>query len=99
MRELKEANGNRPLKPLVRKSISEALMRIGIGHIPKELPNNQDQLVRLYKLGTSVAELIESVVTPSEDNDRKVRDRISLKGPIIIFTANLDAKLIERHRR
>lgn len=45
---------------------------MGLGHVPQELPNFQHEQVRLYKRGTPVGELIETVLAPGESNDKKL---------------------------
>ncbi|MDQ3507744.1 MAG: hypothetical protein M3494_06990 [Actinomycetota bacterium] len=49
---------------------------MGLGHVPQELPLFQHEQVRLYKRGTQVGDLIETVLAPGELNDKKLIDQI-----------------------
>ena len=57
----------------VRTQISKRLQGVGLGHFPEPLPLYQDELVRIYKLGSPVAELIQAVLQPSPDHDDRIR--------------------------
>ena len=57
----------------VRSAISRALASHGIGHLPAELPPNQDDEVRLYLLGTPIADVVSAVLTPSKRGDAMLR--------------------------
>ena len=46
---------------------------IGLGHVPVALPQYQENNVRLYKLGTPVADIIQAVIVPAPENDEKLR--------------------------
>jgi len=74
MINLRDATGKDKLGVHVRAEISNTLAGMGLGHIPQELPSSQDNSVRLYKRGTPVGELIEKVLSPGEDNDRKLKE-------------------------
>lgn len=75
MTELKDAAGKDKLGVNVRAEISKILAGMGLGHIPQELPSYQHESVRLYKRGTPVGELIEMVMSPGEQNDRKLKEK------------------------
>lgn len=71
LRELQDAGR---LGPHVVKGISDELARKGMGHFPhEELPTSQYEVVRVYQLGTAVADIVEAVLDPSEKNDEKLR--------------------------
>lgn len=74
MIELRDALGKDKLGVHVRAAISNKLAGMGLGHIPIDLPGSQDELVRLYKRGTPLGELIEIVLAPGETNDRKLKE-------------------------
>lgn len=76
MNELKEAAGRDRLGVHVRSEISRTLSGMGLAHIPKNLPTNQHDLVRLYKRGTPAGDLIEIVISPNETNDLKLRTQL-----------------------
>ena len=73
MGTLKKIDGAGRLGVHVRNSISRTLQSHGLAHLPRELPPNQDDDVRLYLLGTPIADLIEAVLTPSDRGDETLR--------------------------
>lgn len=72
MQVLRDAHGAGRTGPHVLAAISSALAGIGLGHVPVELPSYQYEQVRLYKKGTSVGDLIDTVLAPGEQNDKKL---------------------------
>lgn len=72
MESLRDAHGAAKLGVHVRKEISSTLAGMGLGHIPQELPNYQHELVRVYKNGTVIGDLIATVLTPGEQNDTEL---------------------------
>lgn len=72
MEQLRDAHGTAKLGVNVRAQISSALAGMGLGHIPQELPSYQHELVRIYKNGTPIGELITTVLTPGQQNDNKL---------------------------
>lgn len=77
MNELRDAAGKEKLGVNVRAEISKTLAGFGLGHIPKELPSYQHESVRLYKRGTYVGDFIETVLSPGEQNDRRIREQLN----------------------
>jgi hypothetical protein len=73
MGRLRDAHGAGRLGDHVRVDISKALAGIGLGHVPVALPQYQENNVRVYKLGTPVADVIQAVVVPAPENDEKLR--------------------------
>lgn len=73
---LREAAGKDKLGVNVVKEISKTLAGMGLGHVPQELPLSQSESVRLYKRGTSIGDLIEMVLFPSESNDRMLKEQL-----------------------
>ncbi|MFA5786486.1 MAG: hypothetical protein WDA71_05810 [Actinomycetota bacterium] len=71
---LRDAYGAGKLGVHVRRSISEALAGAGLAHLPGDLPAYQDDMVRVYKLGTPVAEIIDAVLRSSESGDARLRE-------------------------
>ncbi len=53
---------------------------MGLGHIPVVLPSYQDESVRVYKKGTPIGEFIDTVLTPSRQNDNKLSERFGGGG-------------------
>ncbi|WP_405796171.1 hypothetical protein [Streptomyces sp. NBC_01506] len=53
----------------MRDVITRSLESHGLGHIPGELPGNQDDEVRLYVVGSPLAGTVEAVPNPSCKGD------------------------------
>ncbi|WP_395793836.1 hypothetical protein [Aquimonas sp.] len=81
METLRDAHGAQKLGVNVRSAISQELAGIGLGHVPVELPTYQHEPVRLFKRGTPVGQLIESVLDPGEQNDKLLTERFASAGP------------------
>ena len=81
METLRNAHGAGKLGVNVRGEISQTLAGMGLGHVPQELPSYQHEQVRLYKRGTAVGQLIESVLTPGEQNDKMLVSKFGQAGP------------------
>jgi hypothetical protein len=73
MDTLKKIDGAGRLGVHVRTAISRTLESHGLGHLPQELPPNQEDVVRLYLLGSPVADLIKAVLAPSDRGDETLR--------------------------
>lgn len=61
----------------VRETISKKLAGLGIAHYPRELPQYQHELVRLYIRGTAMSDLIEAALNVSEAADQKLREAVT----------------------
>ncbi len=72
MEQLRDVHGAGKLGKYVKADISSALAGLGLGHVPPELPGYQHELVRLYKMGTQVADAITTALTPGQRNDAKL---------------------------
>lgn len=81
MEQLRDAHGAGRLGAHVREEISQRLAGMGIGHVPQELPSYQHELVRLYKRGTPIGQIIEIVLSPGEQHDRILLERFSTQAP------------------
>lgn len=77
MRSVRDAYGADRLGVNVRANISDKLRGLGVGHFPKDLPEYQHQYVRLYKLGSGIARLVDAVLDPSPDHDNELRAAVS----------------------
>ena len=64
MDTVRDAYGAGRLGIHVRAGISKHFQGLGLGHFPRDLPDSQEAHVRLYKLGSPVADLIEAVLSP-----------------------------------
>jgi len=73
MEELREIHGAGRLGQHVRTAISSSLSANGLGHLPTELPSYQEYLVRIYRLGTPLADVVNAVINPSTGGDQILR--------------------------
>lgn len=73
MEELREIEGAGRLGQHVRAAISGSLGANGLGHLPEELPAYQEFDVRVYRLGTPLADIINGVLYPSGPGDQVLR--------------------------
>jgi len=73
MEKLRDAHNVKKLGAIVCAEIHSVLERMGIGHIPEDLPRYQDELVRLYKRATPIGNLIDAVLKPGLKNDSDLR--------------------------
>src|SRR5262249_31162248 len=73
MGQLRDAYGAQRLGIQVRTNISEELGRRGIVHYPVELPESQNAWVRLFKLGTPIGDLGNTLATFGPADDEKLR--------------------------
>lgn len=71
---VRDAYGADRLGRIVRENIAKELASVGLGSLPRTLPTYQEEEVRLYRLGSRVSDLIESVRRPSEQGDQILRD-------------------------
>jgi hypothetical protein len=76
MEALRDAYGAGKLGIHVRTGMSKALKSVGLAHSPDPLPVYQENLVRVYKQGTPVADLIEAAVMPGTDRDEELRQAV-----------------------
>ena len=74
MEVLRDLFGFKKLGIHVRPYISKQLAGVGLGHTPTNLPDYQEELVRVFKLGSPVAELIHAATTPGEAGDATLRN-------------------------
>ena len=81
MGSLRDTHGAGRLGVNVCQEISEKLAGEGLGHIPQDLPSFQDEQIRLYKKGTAVGKLIDTVLSPGEQNDLSLSERFSSESP------------------
>ena len=80
MEELRNACGAAKLGVHVRNTIASTLAGMGLGHVPVMLPTYQEELVRIYKRGTPVGDLIETVLTPGGQSDAKLAEQFAGGG-------------------
>ncbi|HWB08630.1 MAG TPA: hypothetical protein VG826_05375 [Pirellulales bacterium] len=92
MEQLRNAHGSLKLGSNVRMDIHDRLIGMGLGHVPEELPTYQENLVRLYQLGTPAAKIIQAVLKPGPDGDARIKD---LSGETGSNYADIIAKIRE----
>jgi hypothetical protein len=73
MEDLRELHEAGRLGKHVRAGIHEKLAEHGLGHLPAELPAYQEEEVRVYRLGTPLAQTINAVLHPSTAGDEQLR--------------------------
>jgi hypothetical protein len=61
METLRRLEGRQRVGKHILSSIENRLETLGLGHLPKELPNRQQQTVLLYRVGTPASALIQAV--------------------------------------
>src|SRR5262245_28479743 len=74
MWKVRDAYGAGRLGVHVRTNISKQLQGMGLGHFPENLPDSQDATVRVFKLGSPVADVIDAVLRPGTAGDEKLKD-------------------------
>lgn len=72
MEELRDLSNNGRLGRHVAKDIEKSLSRVGLGHIPSEIPTSQGELVRLYIKSSIVGKMIENVFIPGDEKDKEI---------------------------
>jgi hypothetical protein len=73
MGTLRDIQGAGRLGIHVRDAITRSLESHGMGHFPGELPANQYDDVRLYLLGSPIADIVKAVLSPSIKGDEALR--------------------------
>lgn len=61
METLRRLEGRQRVGKHILSSIEDKLKTLGLGHLPQELPNRQQQTVLLYRVGTPASELVQAV--------------------------------------
>lgn len=61
METLRRLEGRQRVGKHILSSIEEKLKTLGLGHLPRELPNRQQQAVLLYRIGTPASALVQAV--------------------------------------
>lgn len=78
MKRLRDACGSGSIKKHVAKDIHAKLEAHGLGHVPTNLPMNQNAVVLVYKLSSLVGTIVEAVRAEAETGDRykEIVDRV-----------------------
>lgn len=75
--QVRDAFGYGRLGVHVRSEISRKLAGFGIAHYPVSVPDYQDRPLRLYRMGTPMAELIDAVLNPNPTHDEEIKQAVS----------------------
>ncbi|HLU33478.1 MAG TPA: hypothetical protein VKZ74_05590 [Natronosporangium sp.] len=67
------------LGKIVRDRISTNLRHHRLRHLPLELPNDQNDVVRVYADSGTLAAVVDAVLRPSEQGDRLLKE-LATKG-------------------
>jgi hypothetical protein len=65
------------LKVHVRAGIHKALSGLGLAHMPRDIPDNQHETLRVYKSGSTAASLIAAVESVGDEGDDVIREFVS----------------------
>lgn len=84
METLRELHGAGRLGKHVRDAISGELAAHGMGHLPEELPAYQELPVRVFRLGTPIADVVNAVAHPSTGGDHVLRQLAAGQGQDIL---------------
>ena len=77
MHVLRRLNDSRRMGTVIGEQISKKLQSLGIGHFGPELPRYSDDMVRLFILGSSAAELMGAIQNPGEQQDEVIRRAVA----------------------
>jgi hypothetical protein len=80
MRALRDAYGAERLGKHVRSGLSAKLAEWGLRHAPSELPDSQDEWVRVFRRGSPVEKVIQAARRISPDNDEILREAAANKA-------------------
>jgi hypothetical protein len=61
METLRQLEGRQRVGKHILAAIEDKLKTLGLGHLPQELPNRQQQTVLLYRVGTPASALVQAV--------------------------------------
>ena len=61
----------------VRSEIKKKLNGLGIAHYPSEVPDWQERQLRLYQMGSPIADLIDAVTDPTPGHDDELKAAVS----------------------
>ena len=79
---LRDIHGAQRLGSEIREAIGAQLKRRGLGHHPAQIPDDHRQVVRVYRIGSPVGEIIRAVSEVGSENDKALRQ--AAKSPELI---------------
>ncbi|RLS59153.1 MAG: hypothetical protein DWH91_01085 [Planctomycetota bacterium] len=84
MRDLCDAIGRQRCTAQCCQTISDTLTEYGLGHWPPELRPDQSHKVRVYRIGTPVADMIGLVSRCTESSDEALRTMAELYSVFVV---------------
>lgn len=84
METLRELHGAGRLGKHVRDAIGGELAAHGMGHLPEELPAYQELAVRIFRLNTPIADVVNAVTHPNMTGDQVLRQISAAQGHDIL---------------
>ncbi len=61
----------------VRKEISSKLHGLGIAHYPVDVPDWQENPIRLFRMGTPIADLLDAAHDETPEHDEELKAAVS----------------------
>ena len=100
METLRRLEGRQRVGKHILSSIEDKLATLGLGHLPKELPNRQQQTVLLYRVGTPASALVQAVQnglneSPNSEADTFLRRLNTLPDPDDVVTKSEIAEEVQ----
>lgn len=83
MEELRKAHGSKRLGVNLCWQISQRLAGVGLGHTPDLEPDGWTE-VRLFRLGTPMADLVIAATQPGEAHDATLRARVDSEASSVL---------------
>lgn len=74
MVKLRNLAGWTRLTAAAADTIEDGLKQNGLGYFPHHMPTDRHAEIRIYRLGTPMGRLVESVLDPTEHGDSHLRD-------------------------
>ena len=75
MEDLREGYEAGRLGPNVVKGIADKLHEHGLSYFPPgDLPMSQHETVRIYRQGSTIADVVNAILHPTEKGDRTLRE-------------------------
>lgn len=91
MEKLRKVHGAKKLGKQVCSQISKGLSGMGLCHIPDVIPSSQEELVRLYKRGTTIGDFIATALAPGKVNDKKLVARFGDEDVDVDYGAMIES--------
>lgn len=77
MLKLRNLAGWSRLTAAAADTIEDGLKQNGLGYFPRPMPTDRHSELRVYRLGTPMGRLVESVLDPTEHGDSHLRETAS----------------------